>query len=146
MHHSSERLYVLSSGRNHPMNVLLTYTCQAGPLIALGAGPEVLALVAVFTSVHGMLQHANIDLRHGWLNHVFATAELHRWHHHTDFHIGNHNFGSNLVLFDQLFGTRYLPDGEDCRQVGLPDLHLPTNLLHHLASPFRLRRYETPPQ
>lgn len=144
MHHSSERLYVLSSGRNHPMNVVLTYTCQVGPLLVLGAGAEVLTLVAIFTSVHGMLQHANIDLRHGVLNHVFATAELHRWHHHVDVDVGSHNFGSNLALFDQLFGTRYLPDGEDCRTVGLPDLALPPNVLHHLLSPFRLARYAVP--
>ncbi|MFT6816623.1 MAG: sterol desaturase/sphingolipid hydroxylase (fatty acid hydroxylase superfamily) [Myxococcota bacterium] len=145
MHHSSEQLYVLSSGRNHPMNVVLTYTCQIGPLLVLGAGGEVLTLVALFTSMHGMLQHANIDLKHGVFNHIFATADLHRWHHHTDADTSNHNFGSNLVLFDQLFGTRYLPAGEECREVGLPDLHLPHNVLHHLVSPFRLDYYYSNP-
>jgi len=142
MHHSSERLYMFSSGRNHPGNAILAYGSQLLPLTLLGAPLEVMALVSVFTAVHGMLQHANIDLRHGLFNHVFATADLHRWHHATDRADADHNFGSNLILWDWVFGTRFLPDDREIREVGLPDLDLPENFLHHLISPLVLRRYE----
>ena len=51
LHHSSEQLYVLSSGRNHPVHTALTSLLQIVPLALLGAGPEVLALHGAFTGI-----------------------------------------------------------------------------------------------
>lgn len=141
MHHSSDRLYVFSGGRNHPFNAILAYGSQLLPLTLMGAPVEVIALMSVFTGVNGMLQHANIDMRHGVLNHIFATADLHRWHHATQREDSDTNFGSNLILWDWVFRTRHLPHDREVRDVGLPDLDLPENFLHHLASPFNLKRW-----
>lgn len=141
MHHSSARLSALSSGRNHPGNAILAYGSQLLPLTLLGAPLEIMALMSVFTGVHGMLQHANIELHHGLLNHVFATAELHRWHHAANRADSDTNFGSNLILWDWVFRTRHLPQDREIREVGLPDLAMPENFLHHLASPFVLERW-----
>ncbi len=141
MHHSSERLYVFASARNHPMNAVLAYGSQLLPLSLLGAPIETIALLSVFTGVHGMLQHANIDLRHGPLNWVFSTADLHRWHHSSEMDESNTNFGSNVILWDIVFGTRSLPNGRPSR-VGIADLDLPDNFFAHLASPFVLYRYK----
>jgi len=55
LHHSSERLYLLSSARSHPLHVAVTYASQVAPLVLLGAPAEVLLLVSVFTPVHGFL-------------------------------------------------------------------------------------------
>ena len=74
MHHSSERLYVFAAGRNHPLNAFLMHFVHLLPLTLLGAPPAVIALSAAFTGVHGMLQHCNVDLRHGVLNQLFASA------------------------------------------------------------------------
>ncbi len=145
MHHSSERLYAFASARNHPMNAVLAYGSQLLPLTVLGAPLEVIALLSVFTAVNGMLQHANIALRHGVLNWVFATADLHRWHHSADFDESNTNFGSNIILWDVVFGTRYLPEGSP-DEVGLTDTHLPENFFAHLVSPFVLNRWEEGPE
>lgn len=141
LHHSSERLHLLSSGRNHPMNAILAYGSQILPITLLGAPVEAIALVSVFTAVNGMLQHANIDLRHGVLNHVFATAELHRWHHADVRADSDTNFGSNLILWDWVFRTRCLPVDREIRSVGVSDMALPENFFHHLTSPFYLRRW-----
>jgi len=143
MHHSSEQLYVFASARNHPANAMLAYGSQLLPLTLLGANLEVIGLVSVFTGVHGLLQHANVDLRHGLLNWVFATADLHRWHHSTSMEESNTNFGSNLIVWDIVFGTRHLPEGRP-EAVGVADLALPENFLLHLASPFVLAKYEKP--
>ncbi|MEZ4316009.1 MAG: sterol desaturase family protein [Myxococcota bacterium] len=144
MHHSSERLYVFSATRNHPANVILAWGSQALPLIVLGAHEHVLVLMSVFTAVHGMLQHANVDFRHGVLNHVFATADLHRWHHSADIDESNSNYGSNLIIWDWVFGTRNLPrDRRHPERMGLAGMELPDNWFSHLASPFVLERYAT---
>lgn len=140
MHHSSEKMYVFAATRNHPMNAILMHTSHLLPLTLLGAPIEVVALTSVFTGVNGMLQHANVDLRHGWFNYVFATADLHRWHHSASVEESNRNFGNNLIIWDALFGTRYLPEGHP-QHVGLgEDVHLPENFLLHLVSPLFLNR------
>ncbi|HHO53817.1 MAG TPA: sterol desaturase family protein [Deltaproteobacteria bacterium] len=143
MHHSSEKLYVFASARNHPMNAILAYGSQLLPLTLLGAPIEVIALLSVFTGINGMLQHANVAMWHGPLNWIFATADLHRWHHSSDFDASNTNFGSNLILWDVVFGTRDLPEGSP-EEVGLAGVNLPENFFAHLASPFVLQRYSDP--
>jgi len=137
VHHSSSMLYTLSSSRIHPLNVMLVYGSQVTPLILLGANIETLALLSVFTSIHGLLQHANIDYKHGWLNWVFATADLHRWHHSAELGESQTNFGSNLIVWDTVFGTRSLPSTEGPPEVGLEADEIPVNYFSHMAAPFR---------
>jgi sterol desaturase/sphingolipid hydroxylase (fatty acid hydroxylase superfamily) len=139
MHHSSEKMYVFAAARNHPMNAFLMHSMHVLPLTLLGAPGELIALTSVFTGVNGMAQHANVDLRFGWFNYIFATADLHRWHHSADYDESNTNFGNNLIIWDWLFGTRYLPAGRP-EEVGLGDMHLPENYFAHLVSPFFLNR------
>jgi sterol desaturase/sphingolipid hydroxylase (fatty acid hydroxylase superfamily) len=147
LHHSSEQLYVLSSGRNHPFNTVLAYGVSLLPLIALGANTELLILVSVFTSVHGLLQHANIDMRLGVLDWVFAGPDLHRWHHSVVTEESMHNYGSNLIVWDIVFGTRWLPSDRSADiEVGLPDMTMGKNYFRDLASPFIWRRMFARPE
>lgn len=143
MHHSSERLYVMASARNHPMNAILAYGGQLLPLTLLGAPSLVIGLLSVYTAVNGMLQHANVEMRTGVLNWVLSTADLHRWHHSADMEESNSNYGGNLVLWDVVFGTRHCPEGSP-EEVGLGDMKLPENFFAHLASPFVLQRWSRP--
>ena len=143
MHHTSEQLSTLSSGRNHPFNAILAYGSQVTPLLLLGAGTEALVALSVFTAVHGMLQHANIDFRHGSLNYVFMTADLHRWHHSADFDESNTNFGSNIALWDHVFGTFELREPLGPESVGLEDVRMPDNVWVHLATPWTLSRWSS---
>jgi len=142
VHHSVERLYWLNAGRFHPLDTALQYVGQAFPLILLGVGPEVLALFSLWTAIHGMFQHANLDIRLGPLNWVFSMAELHRWHHSTLIEEGNTNYGANICFWDIVFGTRFLPsDREPPEQIGIADLpFFPSGYLAHLTSPFRWER------
>src|SRR6185369_17045107 len=81
VHHSSRRIYWWNFARNHPFDNLVSATFSFAPLALLGVGQEPLALMAAFSSAHGMLQHSNADLRTGFLDYFFATARVHRWHH-----------------------------------------------------------------
>ena len=38
-----------------------------------------------------------------------SSPELHRWHHMKDTLLANHNYGSNLIIWDLVFGTWFLP-------------------------------------
>lgn len=139
VHHSAPRLYWLNAGRFHPIDTLLTFVPSYGLLVVLGCGVEALALFTLVTAVHGIFQHANLQLRLGPLNHFFSMAELHRWHHSKTIAEANHNYGQTVIVWDTLFGTRFLPnDREPPEAIGIPDLpNFPMTWWAQIRSPFR---------
>src|SRR5258706_15974290 len=72
--------------------------------LASAAGP-IFMWVSAVTAFIGILTHCNVRMRFGWLNYVFNTPGLHRWHHSMELREGNKNYGENLVLWDLFFGT-----------------------------------------
>ena len=140
VHHCSRRVYFLNANRFHFIDACLASLAGAVPLALCGASPEVAALVGLFTSLHGPWQHANVHYRLGWLNWIFSGAELHRWHHSTTIRECNSNYGNNLIVFDALFGTRYLPAApQDVEQIGLGayDRWFPQTWWRQQLVPFR---------
>jgi sterol desaturase/sphingolipid hydroxylase (fatty acid hydroxylase superfamily) len=145
LHHTPERLYTLSAGRTHPINVCLSYGVQTAPLVVLGAGSEVLVLLSVLIGVHGLLQHANVKMATRAWSWVFSTASVHRWHHSTIIAESNANYGSTFSLWDWIFRTRFLPaEPEAPEAVGIPGIDMPESYLGQLAIPFRWRRFAGP--
>ena len=143
LHHSSERLHALSTGRSHPFNVAIYQLLSLTPLLLLGAGERLLLITGVCTALIGMLQHANVPMRCGVFNLIFATPDLHRWHHSVVLEESNTNFGGNLIVWDWVFGTRFLPADRVARhEVGIDNVRFPERLGDHLLSPFRLRGWE----
>jgi sterol desaturase/sphingolipid hydroxylase (fatty acid hydroxylase superfamily) len=144
VHHSAPRLYFLNAARFHPVDLAISNFAPFVPLVALGASAEVLALFALVSAVHGIFQHANLPLRLGPLNWFFSMAELHRWHHSRILEEANTNYGQNLIVWDVVFGTRFLPaDREPPEDIGLTGLAaFPMDYLGQLASPFTWRRIE----
>lgn len=141
VHHSAPRLYWLNAVRFHPVDALVGYLLQVAPLVLLGVPPVVLAWYAVFLGTHGPFQHANVDLKLGPLNWVFSMAELHRWHHSTSAELGNTNYGGNIILWDVVFGTRYLPEEKPSADIGVGGMpNFPRGYLAQLAVPFRWQR------
>jgi ornithine lipid hydroxylase len=112
LHHSSRRLYTLNNFRFHPLNHVINQLFAIGPLLVLGVPADVLLACLAITQPVLMLQHANIELRSGWLNRVFSSNEAHRWHHSASVAEANCNFGSALLLWDHVFGTWRAPDTE----------------------------------
>ncbi len=140
-HHSCERLYWLNALRFHPLDILAVGPGKLIPLVMLGADGPVIALVGIFSAVHGVYQHANLPCRLGPLNWIFSMAELHRWHHSPVVKEANHNYGGNLIFWDVVFGTRWLPeDRESPVHIGIGDLpNFPRDYASLLAAPFRWR-------
>jgi ornithine lipid hydroxylase len=141
VHHSADRMYLLMSVRNHPLNVALTYGAQTVPLVAVGVDARVLMYYTIVTAVIGILQHSNVELHTGVLSRVLSTPELHRWHHATDEAALNCNFAPDTAIWDQVFGTRYHPPGRQARDVGIVGTDVPVNFLRHLALPLFLERW-----
>ncbi len=146
-HHSARRLYFLNATRMHPIDQAVTVLFGLAPLAVLGASVEVLVLFDAFVLTHLMIQHSNIRLRHGLLNHVIATAEFHRWHHSRKRVESECNYASVISLWDHVFRTFRMPKGQHPpRDVGLyDDATLPDDFAGQLAAPFRMwSRRDTP--
>jgi sterol desaturase/sphingolipid hydroxylase (fatty acid hydroxylase superfamily) len=138
-HHSAPRLYWLNAARFHPIDLGLLYAVGYLPLVVLGCSESVIMLFALFDAVFGMLQHSNIDVRLGPLNRVFSMAEPHRWHHSRALAEASTNYGSNLIVWDLVFGTFFLPrDRQPPSAIGIGSMPaFPSRYLAQLASPFR---------
>jgi len=145
-HHSAPRLYWLNAARFHFVDIGLIAVSYTVPLIALGADGRVFALWIVASTVHGICQHANMQIRCGPLNWIFSMAELHRWHHSPLVRESNTNYGQTLILWDIVFGTRFLPtDRKPPEAVGIANLSgFPMTWWAQLCSPWRWDRVETP--
>ena len=136
VHHSPHRLYWANVGRFHPLEKALQYGLDALPFALLGVSGEVLAAYFVFYAVNGFYQHSNCLVRLGPLNYLIAGPELHRWHHSELAEESNRNFGNNLIVWDLLFGTRFLPPDREVGPLGLVNRSYPMGFWAQMRTPF----------
>jgi sterol desaturase/sphingolipid hydroxylase (fatty acid hydroxylase superfamily) len=134
VHHAPEELYFLNVGRFHPLEKSIQFLFDAAPFILIGVGPEVVAAYFVFYSVNGFFQHSNVDVRLGPLNWLVSGPELHRWHHSRIVRESETNFGNNLIVWDVLFGTRFLPERQ-VGELGLQNRAYPKDFLGQTLAP-----------
>ena len=135
VHHSVTRLWFWNTGRFHLVDTLTGLAVATPLLLALGAPKDVMIMVSAITAIVGILTHSNVEMRCGPLNYVFNTPELHRWHHSKIIAEGNNNYGENLMLFDQLFGTFFLPARRPPADIGI-NHPMPTTFVAQLKAPF----------
>ncbi|RLT87655.1 MULTISPECIES: sterol desaturase family protein [unclassified Ketobacter] len=139
VHHSVKRMHLLNGFRIHPLYHLCTFALGVVPCYLIGASQEALILNSVLLAIGGSIQHCNIKLRYGWLNYVFNTNELHRWHHSKRLDEANHNYGAVLIVWDVMFGTHYYrPDGSP-QELGIhhEERYPMNNYWKQLLIPFR---------
>lgn len=136
VHHSVDRIYWLNVGRFHPVDKFLQMFTESLLFYVLGAPLEVVALYEVFYSVNGFFQHSNIDVRLGYLNHVISSVEQHRFHHSRLIKESDTNYGNKLSIYDQLFGTYFLPHSQGPQDYGLISETYPMSFWQQLWAPF----------
>ncbi len=143
-HHSAKRLYFYNGARIHPLEVVLSALVGSPVLLLLGVTPEALAMAFVMGRVIGRFQHCNLDIGRSWLDFVFSSPRNHRWHHSMDLDEASCNYGGDIVLWDHVFGTFYLPrDKEPPDQIGIgPMADFPMGIGGLLLSPFRWSEIE----
>ncbi len=136
VHHSPHRLYWLNVGRFHPIEKAIQYAVDALPFALLGVSSEVLAAYFVFYGINGFFQHSNCRVHLGPLNYIVSGPELHRWHHSELASESDTNFGNNLIIWDVLFGTRFLPKDREVGSLGLLNRKYPMGFLAQMKTPF----------
>lgn len=136
VHHSPPQLYTINVGRFHPVEKSIQYAFDTLPFALAAVSPEVLAAYFVFYALNGFFQHSNCRVYLGPLNYIVAGPELHRWHHSRRAREMNSNFGNNLIVWDTLFRTRFLPADRGVDEIGLRNRRYPRGFFVQMKSPF----------
>lgn len=137
VHHGAQRVYWMNAGRFHLIEAFFSGFFYFLPVLFLGPEPEVAIMVVSISSITGFLEHINVDFEAGWLNYIFNSAQLHRWHHSRIVKESNTNYGKILVIWDLLFGTFYLPKGREVEEVGTVENNVPVDFLGQGKYPFQ---------
>jgi ornithine lipid hydroxylase len=140
LHHSVERLWVINTGRFHIVDSIIKIALSQIPLYLMGAPLEIFLWIGAVTAFIGLLTHCNIEVRTGPLDWLMSTPRLHRWHHSKSLAEGNTNYGENLVLWDQIFGTYYNPPRPSSINIGISG-RVSKTFLGQLAQPFSAKGF-----
>lgn len=141
VHHCAHRITFVNAWRVHPVDAMFRRFVPLFFVLLTGISEQALVATAVIGTVLGTVTHLNMDLKHGWLNYLIGTNEVHRWHHSTRYSEAK-NFAI-IMIWDHLFGTFYFPRDRDLpEKTGLGDetnypLH---NYWQQLLLPFRWHR------
>jgi sterol desaturase/sphingolipid hydroxylase (fatty acid hydroxylase superfamily) len=136
VHHASDKLYTINVGRFHPFDKAIQFFGDTAPFLLLGVSPEVFGMYFVLYAINGFYQHSNAYVKLGPLNYLIAGPELHRWHHSAKISEVNSNYGNNLIIWDTVFGTRYLPEDREVGRIGIGNRNWPNGFRAQLLAPF----------
>lgn len=140
VHHSVKTMDWLAGSRMHLLEVIITRTLVLAPIVVLGFAKEVIDAYIVIVGFHAVLIHANVNLRFGWLRHVFVTPAYHHWHHAQDDEAIDRNYAAHFPFIDRLFGTAVRSTHEWPQQYGVVGDGVPSGLWQQTLHPFRRRR------
>jgi sterol desaturase/sphingolipid hydroxylase (fatty acid hydroxylase superfamily) len=138
VHHSSERLYWFNGTRAHPLEGLVSNFLWAIPFAFVKAPVEIVFVTGLMGRTIGRFQHTNLDLILGPFDYIFSSPKNHRYHHSKKIEEGNSNYGGDVIIWDHLFGTFYLPKGkkpsDDIGLAGMPNY--PKSFVGLMLAPF----------
>ncbi|MFB6813502.1 sterol desaturase family protein [Streptomyces sp. NPDC056347] len=120
VHHVPEKVNVANNGVNHVLDIVFAQGTVQLALSLVGFSSRSVLVVGLFVAAQGYFVHANIEVRIGPFNHLLASPEQHRLHHSTDLSEAGH-YGSDLSIWDHLFGSYTWRPGREPVAVGLGD-------------------------
>jgi len=143
VHHSAETLNYFTGDREHPFEVFPSAILQ-GLWNGLGAGIvlwstgtpllsstlPVLVGLGVVWNVRNILLHSHFPLSFGPLDYVIGGPIMHQLHHSAEEHHYSRNFGVQLMCWDWLFGSIYVPEKGETFRLGLSEEELGLNNPH----------------
>jgi sterol desaturase/sphingolipid hydroxylase (fatty acid hydroxylase superfamily) len=106
------------------------------PLAWLGFSTEAIFVHAVFGTLIGHLNHANLNWSYGPLRFLFNSPRMHRHHH--DYNNQLQNFGIIFSCWDWIFHTAHLPKHPPKKLGFEGDTDMPKNTLGQLLWPLPL--------
>jgi sterol desaturase/sphingolipid hydroxylase (fatty acid hydroxylase superfamily) len=123
VHHASEDVEWISAARFHPINILFGTVLVDILSLMAGITSDVFLIIGPFATISSGFVHANLNWTLGPFKYVIAGPVFHRWHHTLEH--GDKNFAGTFSLFDWMFGTFHMPEGELPQNFGIGDQEMP---------------------
>lgn len=139
LHHSITEMDWLGTFRTHWGEVIIMRVITFIPVVLLGADGFVVFLIAAVGTLISTLSHTNFRTDWWVLRYVVNSPRFHSWHHDVEVYgKGGQNFGTDLVIWDWLFGTAHWPkDAEQPEEFGFQGMkRFPKTVLGRLCYPF----------
>jgi sterol desaturase/sphingolipid hydroxylase (fatty acid hydroxylase superfamily) len=137
VHHSTVHLDWVSGFRNHPLDGVFGAPAIAF-LVGAGVPLQITGVLAVVQFVTGVWAHLDVRWLLRPLHRVVLTPDFHHWHHANERDAHNTNYAGLLPIWDQLFGTYYMPTDRRPSRYGI-DEPMPLGVWGQLRQPFRRR-------
>jgi sterol desaturase/sphingolipid hydroxylase (fatty acid hydroxylase superfamily) len=136
IHHSSQTMDWLASGRMHLAEIVILRGMTVIPMIILGYSEPAVYIYLIFVYFLSSFVHSNLRVPLGWVDRWIITPRYHHWHHGVEREAIDVNFAVHFPVLDMLFGTFYLP--RDARwPAGYGINHaIPKGFLRQLLYPF----------
>ena len=135
IHHSTEHLDWASGFRAHPLDGTILAPAFVF-LVTAGFSFELTGALAAAQLILGLFLHANVRWRLKWLHRLIITPEFHHWHHTNERDAIWTNYSTFLPLWDQLFGTYFMPKDRRPQSYGVNE-PIPNGILRQLRHPFK---------
>jgi sterol desaturase/sphingolipid hydroxylase (fatty acid hydroxylase superfamily) len=119
MHHSPKRVSLANGFRTNPINMVWHQMAGIFVLMLIGTPEFVIHSMIIVSTAISLFQHINANISFSGWNWIVSTADLHRWHHAVNPKNAFCNFGQNLIIWDQVFGTYRRANGIAPREVGV---------------------------
>lgn len=137
VHHSQEHLSIMTTYRNHPLDVWMRgFFAPVICMILVGLPPYIWIWLAILWDVTLNLSHLEVNWTYGPLRWLFVSPVSHAIHHSVEERHQQRNFGANLAVWDRLFGTADLGTARPAA-VGLPGWTVRDSILAHFWAPVR---------
>ncbi len=140
IHHSAETIDWLTSNRIHPLNDVFSKGIQAIPILLLGFSPVAVELYTPILTCYIAFVHANVPWSYGPFRYLIVSPAFHRWHHEMDRKAWGKNYSGLFPIYDVIFGTYFLPKGEQPQKFGIDGVSMSENLIDQMIYPFRFWR------
>jgi sterol desaturase/sphingolipid hydroxylase (fatty acid hydroxylase superfamily) len=129
-HHTVTHLQTSNVGVSNPLDFALRNVLGVLLLSIVGFNPIALGIAGIFR-LYALFSHCGGDMKGGWLNYLFNTPEVHRWHHSVEFADAEKfrygcNFGVGVSFWDIVFGTFLLPKDETGQVIPPPRIGHPS--------------------
>lgn len=121
IHHSMEQLNWSASAKLHVLEHFFNNAPRLLVLTLLGVKPEVVLVFFMYNNSLGFIVHSNIALNTRWLNYILYMPDHHRFHHSKIHREADTNYSGPTIIWDQIFGSFYLPHTHGPEQLGIDD-------------------------
>ncbi|EPJ44221.1 MAG: putative transmembrane protein [Osedax symbiont Rs1] len=137
VHHSAKQMDWLAGSRQHILELIATRCLVLTPIFLLGFSKQIIDIYVIIVGLQAVFNHANVQLKFGWLKYIIVTPQFHHWHHSSDDVAIDRNYAAHFSFLDYLFGTAVKGQNEWPQAYGVVGDYVPVGMYKQQLFPFQ---------